>query len=205
MDKDTTAIVDGNGSQKSIEGRIKQLRTQIDETTSDYDREKLQKRRWLASVAIIKVGAATETEMKEKDARVEDALHASRADVVPRRAPTRASARSRFPKRLSATPQAGSRHTPLGQRRWAGVTGQVDATDLTRAISQGRRFRGSGLDRQFSGPPTYASKWMASMFLEAPAGGVCLFQDQMAQSAKLIRQHKPAIHIPPRYPAFATP
>ncbi len=83
VDKDNTTIVDGAGSQKSIEGRIKQLRAQIDETTSDYDREKLQERlaKLAGGVAIIKVGAATETEMKEKKARVEDALHATRAAV----------------------------------------------------------------------------------------------------------------------------
>jgi chaperonin GroEL len=83
VDKDNTTIVDGAGSSKSIEGRIKQLRTQIDETTSDYDREKLQERlaKLAGGVAIIKVGAATETEMKEKKARVEDALHATRAAV----------------------------------------------------------------------------------------------------------------------------
>jgi chaperonin GroEL len=83
VDKDTTTIVDGKGSAKSIEGRIKQLRGQIEETTSDYDREKLQERlaKLAGGVAIIKVGAATETEMKEKKARVEDALHATRAAV----------------------------------------------------------------------------------------------------------------------------
>jgi chaperonin GroEL len=83
IDKDNTTIVDGAGSQKSIEGRIKQLRAQIDETTSDYDREKLQERlaKLAGGVAVIKVGAATETEMKEKKARVEDALHATRAAV----------------------------------------------------------------------------------------------------------------------------
>jgi chaperonin GroEL len=83
VDKDNTTIVDGNGTQKTIEGRIKQLRAQIDETTSDYDREKLQERlaKLAGGVAIIKVGAATETEMKEKKARVEDALHATRAAV----------------------------------------------------------------------------------------------------------------------------
>jgi chaperonin GroEL len=83
IDKDNTTIVDGGGTQKAIEGRIKQLRTQIDETTSDYDREKLQERlaKLAGGVAIIKVGAATETEMKEKKARVEDALHATRAAV----------------------------------------------------------------------------------------------------------------------------
>ena len=83
VDKDNTTIVDGGGAQKTIEGRIKQLRAQIDETTSDYDREKLQERlaKLAGGVAVIKVGAATETEMKEKKARVEDALHATRAAV----------------------------------------------------------------------------------------------------------------------------
>jgi chaperonin GroEL len=75
--------VDGAGVSRTIEARIKQLRTQIDETTSDYDREKLQERlaKLAGGVAVIKVGAATETEMKEKKARVEDALHATRAAV----------------------------------------------------------------------------------------------------------------------------
>jgi chaperonin GroEL len=83
IDKDNTTLVDGSGQQKAIEGRIKQLRAQIDETTSDYDREKLQERlaKLAGGVAVIKVGAATETEMKEKKARVEDALHATRAAV----------------------------------------------------------------------------------------------------------------------------
>ncbi len=83
VDKDNTTIVDGGGQSKAIEGRIKQLRSQIEETTSDYDREKLQERlaKLAGGVAVIKVGAATETEMKEKKARVEDALHATRAAV----------------------------------------------------------------------------------------------------------------------------
>src|SRR5713226_8242203 len=83
VDKDNTTLVDGAGTQKAIEGRIKQLRAQIEETTSDYDREKLQERlaKLAGGVAIIKVGAATETEMKEKKARVEDALQATRAAV----------------------------------------------------------------------------------------------------------------------------
>jgi chaperonin GroEL len=83
VDKDNTTIIDGAGTQKTIEGRIKQLRTQIEDTTSDYDREKLQERlaKLAGGVAVIKVGAATETEMKEKKARVEDALHATRAAV----------------------------------------------------------------------------------------------------------------------------
>jgi len=83
IDKDNTTIVDGAGSKEKIEGRVRQIRTQIDETTSDYDREKLQERlaKLVGGVAVINVGAATETEMKEKKARVEDALNATRAAV----------------------------------------------------------------------------------------------------------------------------
>jgi chaperonin GroEL len=83
IDKDNTTVVEGAGSASAIEGRVKQLRTQIEETTSDYDREKLQERlaKLVGGVAVIKVGAATETEMKEKKARVEDAMHATRAAV----------------------------------------------------------------------------------------------------------------------------
>ncbi len=83
IDKDNTTIVEGSGKSSEIEGRVKQIRTQIDETTSDYDREKLQERlaKLVGGVAIIKVGAATETEMKEKKARVEDAMHATKAAV----------------------------------------------------------------------------------------------------------------------------
>jgi chaperonin GroEL len=83
IDKDNTTIVEGGGAKKAIEGRVKQLRAQVEETTSDYDREKLQERlaKLVGGVAVIKVGAATETEMKEKKARVEDAMHATRAAV----------------------------------------------------------------------------------------------------------------------------
>jgi chaperonin GroEL len=83
IDKDSTTIIEGAGSAASIAGRVKQLRAQIDDTTSDYDREKLQERlaKLVGGVAIIKVGAATETEMKEKKARVEDAMHATKAAV----------------------------------------------------------------------------------------------------------------------------
>ena len=83
IDKDNSTIVDGGGEESAISGRVKQLRAQIEETTSDYDREKLQERlaKLAGGVAVIKVGAATETEMKEKKARVEDALHATRAAV----------------------------------------------------------------------------------------------------------------------------
>ena len=83
IDKDNTTIVDGAGSRNDLEGRVKQIRTQIDDTTSDYDREKLQERlaKLIGGVAVINVGAATEPEMKEKKARVEDALNATRAAV----------------------------------------------------------------------------------------------------------------------------
>jgi chaperonin GroEL len=83
IDKDNTTIVEGGGKSKDIEGRVKQIRTQVEETTSDYDREKLQERlaKLVGGVAIIRVGAATETEMKEKKARVEDAMHATKAAV----------------------------------------------------------------------------------------------------------------------------
>jgi chaperonin GroEL len=83
IDKDNTTLVEGAGKTAEIEGRVKQLRTQIDDTTSDYDREKLQERlaKLVGGVAVIKVGAATESEMKEKKARVEDAMHATRAAV----------------------------------------------------------------------------------------------------------------------------
>jgi chaperonin GroEL len=83
IDKDNTTIIDGAGSKKEIEARVKQIRAQIEETTSDYDREKLQERlaKLVGGVAVINVGAATETEMKEKKARVEDALNATRAAV----------------------------------------------------------------------------------------------------------------------------
>src|SRR5499425_827320 len=83
VDKDNTTIVEGKGKHPEIEGRVKEIRSQIDKTTSDYDREKLQERlaKLVGGVAVIKVGAATETEMKEKKARVEDAMHATRAAV----------------------------------------------------------------------------------------------------------------------------
>jgi chaperonin GroEL len=83
IDKDNTTIIDGGGDDSKIEGRVKEIRAQVEKTTSDYDREKLQERlaKLVGGVAVIKVGAATETEMKEKKARVEDAMHATRAAV----------------------------------------------------------------------------------------------------------------------------
>jgi chaperonin GroEL len=83
IDKDNTTLVEGGGKTSEIEGRIKQIRAQVEETTSDYDKEKLQERlaKLVGGIAVIKVGAATETELKEKKARVEDAMHATRAAV----------------------------------------------------------------------------------------------------------------------------
>ena len=83
IDKDNTTVVEGKGKHAEIEGRVKEIRSQVEKTTSDYDREKLQERlaKLVGGVAVIKVGAATETEMKEKKARVEDAMHATRAAV----------------------------------------------------------------------------------------------------------------------------
>ena len=83
IDKDNTTIIEGDGTSDAIEGRVKQIRVQVEDTSSDYDREKLQERlaKLVGGVAVIKVGAATETEMKEKKARVEDAMHATRAAV----------------------------------------------------------------------------------------------------------------------------
>jgi chaperonin GroEL len=83
IDKDNTTIVEGNGKSSEIEGRVRQIRAQIEDTSSDYDKEKLQERlaKLVGGVAVIKVGAATETELKEKKARVEDAMHATRAAV----------------------------------------------------------------------------------------------------------------------------
>ena len=83
IDKENTTIIEGAGKAKDIEARVKQIRTQVEETTSDYDREKLQERlaKLVGGVAVIRVGSATETEMKEKKARVEDAMHATKAAV----------------------------------------------------------------------------------------------------------------------------
>ena len=83
IDKDNTTLIEGSGKSDAIEGRVKQIRVQVEETTSDYDREKLQERlaKLVGGVAVVKVGAATETELKEKKARVEDAMHATKAAV----------------------------------------------------------------------------------------------------------------------------
>jgi chaperonin GroEL len=109
IDKDNTTIVEGAGAKAAIEGRVKQMRTQIEDTTSDYDREKLQERlaKLVGGVALIKVGAATETEMKEKKARVEDAMHATKAAVEEGIVPGGGVALLRASKALAALKLAG--------------------------------------------------------------------------------------------------
>lgn len=112
IDKDNTTIVDGAGDRKALEGRVRQIRTQIEETTSDYDREKLQERlaKLVGGVAVISVGAATETEMKEKKARVEDALNATRAAVEEGIVPGGGVAYLRCLKALEAMTLEGDEH-----------------------------------------------------------------------------------------------
>jgi chaperonin GroEL len=109
IDKDNTTIIEGAGTKKAIEGRVKQIRAQVEDTTSDYDREKLQERlaKLVGGVAVIKVGAATETEMKEKKARVEDAMHATKAAVEEGIVPGGGVALLRASKALSALKLAG--------------------------------------------------------------------------------------------------
>ncbi len=116
IDKDNTTLVEGSGKPKDIEGRVKQIRTQIDETTSDYDREKLQERlaKLVGGVAVIKVGAATETEMKEKKARVEDAMHATKAAVEEGIVPGGGVALLRAQKAVDAVKAAGDEAVGIG-------------------------------------------------------------------------------------------
>jgi len=144
VDKENTTIVEGAGKSSEIQGRVKQIRRQIDETTSDYDREKLQERlaKLAGGVAVINVGAATETEMKEKKARVEDALHATRAAVSPCSAPprpstpsssraTRPSARRSSVAR-SSRPSACSAPTLASRvRSWSARSSPTRATSAT--------------------------------------------------------------------------
>ena len=119
ISKDATTIVEGSGKKQEIEGRVRQLRAQVEETTSDYDREKLQERlaKLVGGVALIKVGAATETEMKEKKARVEDAMHATKAAVEEGIVPGGGVALLRCTKvldalKLEGRPGGGRRHRP---------------------------------------------------------------------------------------------
>ena len=156
IDKDNTTIVEGSGAQSAIEGRVKQIRTQVEETTSDYDREKLQERlaKLVGGVAVIKVGAATETEMKEKKARVEDAMHATKAAVEEGIVPGGGVALIRAGKALDSAearrrPGGRREHHPQGDRRAAALDrdqrgpGRLDR----RPEGQGRQGRG-GLQRR---------------------------------------------------------
>ena len=144
IDKDNTTIVEGAGKTKDIEGRVKQIRTQVEETTSDYDREKLQERlaKLVGGVAVIKVGAATETEMKEKKARVEDAMHATKAAVEEGIVPGGGVA-------LLRCAEGGRGHQ--GRRRRAGrrqhhppLPRGAPAADRRQRRLRGRRRRGQG-------------------------------------------------------------
>ena len=144
IDKDNTTIVEGSGKAKDIEGRVKQIRTQVDETTSDYDREKLQERlaKLVGGVAVIKVGAATETEMKEKKARVEDAMHATKAAVeegiVPRRR-RRAAPLGEGGRGPQVRGRRAGRHQPDPPR-----AGGAAPPDRGERRLRGRRGRGQG-------------------------------------------------------------
>ncbi len=140
IDKDNTTIIDGAGEEADIAGRVKQIRAQVEETTSDYDNEKLQERlaKLVGGVAVVKVGAATETEMKEKKARVEDALHATRAAVEEGIVPGGGVALIRAIEAV-ARPEAGRR---------AGVRRQHRQARPGRAAAPDRRQRRPGrLDR----------------------------------------------------------
>ena len=143
VDKDNTTIIDGAGKKADIEGRIKQIRAQIEETTSDYDREKLQERlaKLVGGVAVIKVGAATEVEMKEKKARVEDAMHATRAAVEEGIVPgggvalLRAQRRSTSSRSTTSSASASTSCAARSRSRCAGSP----ATPARRARSCSRR------------------------------------------------------------------
>ncbi len=128
IDKDHTTIIEGAGDRKAIEGRVKQLRTQIEDVTSDYDREKLQERlaKLVGGVAVIKVGAATETEMKEKKARIEDAMHATKAAVEEGIVPGGGVALLRAARALSALTLAGDQ--------------QVGVNIIARAVEEPLRW-----------------------------------------------------------------
>ena len=139
IDKDNTTIIEGAGDKKAIEGRVKQLRTQIEEVTSDYDREKLQERlaKLVGGVAVIKVGAATETEMKEKKARIEDAMHATKAAVEEGIVPGGGVALLRASKALETSK---ARRRSAGRRQHHRARGRR-ATAVDRQQRRRRRLR----------------------------------------------------------------
>src|SRR5437764_2621221 len=142
IDKDNTTIVEGGGTSAAIEGRVKQLRAQVEDTTSDYDREKLQERlaKLVGGVAVIKVGAATETEMKEKKARVEDAMHATKAAVEEGIVPGGGGALLR----ASAILESFAKDTSLDEDERLGVEiARKGAEEPTRWIAQNAGLEGS--------------------------------------------------------------
>ena len=148
IDKDNTTIVEGAGSQGAIEGRVKQLRTQVEETTSDYDREKLQERlaKLVGGVAVIKVGAATETEMKEKKARVEDAMHATKAAVEEGIVPGGGVALLRCSKVLDGLKLEGDqkvgadivRRAIESPMRWIATNAGVEGSIIVQKVKEGK-------------------------------------------------------------------
>ena len=148
IDKDNTTIVEGEGTQAAIAGRVKQLRTQVEETTSDYDREKLQERlaKLVGGVAIIKVGAATETEMKEKKARVEDAMHATKAAVEEGIVPGGGVALLKCAKvidglKLEGDQKAGAnivRRAIEAPMRWIATNAGVEGSIIVQKVKEGK-------------------------------------------------------------------
>ena len=164
--KENTTIIDGAGVKKDIEGRVKQIRVQIDEATSDYDREKLQERvaKLAGGVALIKVGAATEVEMKEKKARVEDALHATRAAVEEGVVPGGGVAFLRARKALEGKLKGVERRPGGGHQDRDARAGRADAPDRRQrrrralggaeqgARRQGRELRLQRADRRVRRP-----------------------------------------------------
>ena len=147
IDKDNTTIVEGAGTKQAIEGRVKQLRTQVLDTTSDYDREKLQERlaKLVGGVAVIKVGAATETEMKEKKARVEDAMHATKAAVEEGIVPGGGVALIRAGKTLEKLKLAGDQQIGVNiiaraieePLRWIATNGGQEGSIVVQKVREG--------------------------------------------------------------------
>jgi chaperonin GroEL len=148
IDKDNTTIVEGDGTQGAIEGRVKQIRTQVEETSSDYDREKLQERlaKLVGGVAVIKVGAATETEMKEKKARVEDAMHATKAAVEEGIVPGGGVALLKASKSLDSLKLEGDqkvgadivRRAVEAPMRWIATNAGVEGSIIVQKVKEGK-------------------------------------------------------------------
>jgi chaperonin GroEL len=148
IDKDNTTIVEGDGAQGAIEGRVKQIRTQVEDTSSDYDREKLQERlaKLVGGVAVIKVGAATETEMKEKKARVEDAMHATKAAVEEGIVPGGGVALLRCLKAMDALKLTGDqevganivRRAVEAPMRWIASNAGVEGSIVVQKVKEGK-------------------------------------------------------------------